>query len=50
MFQVLFALVAVVAASVHLAFSGQRRSNRATIAGTYLLYLLFIYVGLMGGV
>lgn len=48
MFQVFFALVSVVAASVHVAFSPQRRNSRAAIAGTYLLYLLFFYVGLMG--
>lgn len=48
MFQVIFTLIAVVGASVHLAFSPQRRSSKAAIAGTYLLYLLFIYVGLMG--
>ena len=48
MFQVFFTLVAVVAASVHIAFSPQRRTSGAAIAGTYLLYLLFIYVGLMG--
>jgi hypothetical protein len=49
MFQVFFAVVAVVLASIHLAVSPQRRSSGATVAGTYLLYLLFIYVGLMGG-
>ena len=48
MFQVFFTLVAVVAASVHIAFSPQRRASGAAIAGTYLLYLLFFYVGLMG--
>src|ERR1700749_1038640 len=48
MIQVFFTLVAVVAASVHIAFSPQRRSSRAAVAGTYLLYLLFFYVGLMG--
>jgi hypothetical protein len=48
MFQVVFAVAAIVAASIHLAFSEQRRSSRAAIAGTYLLYLLFIYIGLMG--
>ena len=48
MFQVIFTLVAVVGASIHLAFSSGRRSSRAAIAETYLLYLLFIYVGLMG--
>ena len=48
MFQVIFTLIAVVGASVHLAFSPKRRSRGAAIAGTYLLYLLFFYVGLMG--
>src|SRR5271168_2678318 len=48
MFQVIFTLIAVVIASVQLAFSPKRRSSGATIAGTYLLYLLFFYVGLMG--
>jgi hypothetical protein len=48
MLQVFFAVVALVAASVHLAFSAQRRSRPATIVGTYIIYLLFIYVGLMG--
>jgi hypothetical protein len=48
MFQVIFAVLAIVAASIHLAFSAQRRSSRVAIARTYLLYLLFIYVGLMG--
>lgn len=48
MFQVVFTLIAVVGASVHLAFSPKRRSSGAAIAGTYLLYLLFFYVGVMG--
>jgi hypothetical protein len=48
MIQVFFTLVAVAAASVHVAFSPQRRRSGAAIAGTYLLYLLFFYVGLMG--
>ena len=48
MFQVVFTLMAVVGASVHLAFSPERRRSGAAIAGTYLLYLLFFYVGLMG--
>jgi hypothetical protein len=48
MFQVFFTLAAVVAASVHVAFSRQRRNNRAAIVETYLLYLFFLYVGLMG--
>jgi hypothetical protein len=41
MFQVFFTLVAVVAASIHLALSPQRRKTGAAIAGTYLQYLLF---------
>src|SRR5580700_10381628 len=48
MFQVIFTLIAVVGASVHLAFSPERRRSGAAVAGTYLLYLLFFYVGLMG--
>jgi len=48
MFQVIFVVLAVVAASIHLAFSVPSRRTRADIAATYLLYLLFIYVGLMG--
>jgi hypothetical protein len=48
MFQVAFAAAAIIAASIHLAFSQLRRSSDAAIAETYLLYLLFIYVGLMG--
>ncbi len=48
MFQLVFAVIALAAASIHLAFSSRRRSSSAAIAGTYLLYLLVIYVGLMG--
>lgn len=48
MFQVIFVVLAVVAASIHLAVSASSRRTRATVAATYLLYLLFIYVGLMG--
>src|ERR1700727_1063152 len=48
MFQVVFAALALVAASIHLGLSSSRRSSRAAIAATYLLYLLVIYVGLMG--
>ena len=48
MFNVFFAVVALIAASIHLACSPRRRSSGAAIAGTYLIYLLFIYVGLMG--
>jgi hypothetical protein len=48
MFQVIFVVLAVIAASIHLAFSPDRRKSGAAIGGTYLLYLLFFYVGLMG--
>jgi hypothetical protein len=48
MFQIIFTLIAVVVASIHLAFSPERRKSGAATAGTYLLYLLFFYVGLMG--
>jgi hypothetical protein len=48
MFQVIFTLIAVLGASIHLTFSPKRRSSKAAIAGTYLLYLLFFYVGVMG--
>jgi hypothetical protein len=48
MFQVIFVVLAVIAASIHLAFSPRRRKSGAAIMGTYLLYLLFFYVGLMG--
>jgi hypothetical protein len=48
MIQIVFTLVALAGASVHLAFSPKRRSSGVAIAGTYLLYLLFFYVGLMG--
>jgi hypothetical protein len=47
-FQVLFAAFAVVAASIHIGLSARRRSSGVAITETYLLYLLFIYVGLMG--
>ena len=45
MFQVVFAVLALVAASIHLGASSSRRSSKAA---TYLLYLLVIYVGMMG--
>ncbi len=48
MFNLVFALVALVAASVHIAVSAKRRSSRMAIVGTYLVYLFFVYVGLMG--
>lgn len=48
MLQVFFALFALVAASIHVALSAKRRSGAAAIVETYLIYFLFIYVGLMG--
>jgi hypothetical protein len=48
MFQVIFTLIAIVSASIHLALSPKRRSTGVAVAGTYLLHLLFVYVGLMG--
>jgi hypothetical protein len=48
MFNLFFALLAVVAASIHLLFSSQRRSSAHAIAATYLIYFLFFYVGVMG--
>jgi hypothetical protein len=48
MFQLFFVLPSLLAASIHLALSPKRRSDGTAIAETYLLYLLVIYVGLMG--
>jgi hypothetical protein len=48
MFQLFFVALAVLGASIHIALSRKRRSSGAAIVETYLLYLFFIYVGLMG--
>jgi hypothetical protein len=48
MFNLVFALIAVIAASLHIAFSPKRRSSRLIIIDTFLIYLFVIYVGLMG--
>ncbi|MEO6965454.1 MAG: DUF6790 family protein [Acidobacteriaceae bacterium] len=48
MFNVVFAVAAVLGATIHIAFSPRRRSSGVAIAETYLIYLFFIYVGLMG--
>src|SRR5271156_3687773 len=48
MVQVIFVVLAVIAASIHLALSPSSRSSGAAIAETFLLYLLFFYVGLEG--
>ncbi len=45
---VFFAVSALLGASIHVALSPLRRSSGALIAETYLVYLLFIFVGLMG--
>ena len=41
-------LLALGTATVHLAVSSRSRTSRTAIAKTFLLYLLFVYVGLMG--
>lgn len=48
MFQLIFVLLAVVPASIHVAISTKRRRSTAAIAETYLLYFFVVYVGLMG--
>jgi hypothetical protein len=48
MIQSIFVILALAAASIHLALSRDSRSSKVSIAGTYLLYLLVLYVGLMG--
>lgn len=48
MFQLIFLLLALIGASIHLALSPKWRGSGTAIACTYLIYLLFIYVGLMG--
>jgi hypothetical protein len=48
MFNLMFAVVAVLAASVHLMLSSRRRSSARSAAATYLIYFLVFYVGVMG--
>lgn len=48
MIQVFFVVLSVVLASIHIAFSAKRRSSGRAVAETYLIYLLFFYVGVMG--
>ncbi len=48
MLQIFFAVLALVAASIHLIVSAKRRSSALHVVGTYLVYLFFIYVGVMG--
>src|SRR5277367_186965 len=48
MVQIVFVVLAVIAAFIHLALSPNSRSSGAAIAETFLLYLLFFYVGLEG--
>ena len=47
MFQLLFVLLAAIGASIHLVV-WRRRESGAVAADLYLLYLLVIYVGVMG--
>src|SRR3984885_15799391 len=48
MLQVFFAVAAMVGATIHVGFSRKRRSGVVMVVGTYLIYFLFIYVGLLG--
>jgi hypothetical protein len=48
MIQVFFVVLALVLATVHVAVSPKRRSSGRAVAETYLIYLLFLYVGVMG--
>jgi hypothetical protein len=48
MFQVFFAGLAFLSGTLNLAISPKSRGNSVSIAATYLLHFLFIYVGLMG--
>jgi len=48
MFQIVFVVLALIAASIHLAVFPSSRAGKPAIVRTYLLYLLVIYVGLMG--
>jgi hypothetical protein len=48
MFNLVFALAAFAAASIHLGLSPSRRGSGRAVAATYLVYFLFVYVGLMG--
>ena len=48
MFQLIFVVLSLIAASIHLALSPIARSSKAAIARTFLLYLFVFYVGLMG--
>jgi hypothetical protein len=48
MINVFFAVLSILLATVHLAFSPKQRSTRHGVAETYLIYFLFFYVGVMG--
>jgi hypothetical protein len=48
MFQLVFIVLSLVAASIHLAVSPNSRAGNLAIVRTYLLYLFVVYVGLMG--
>jgi len=48
MIQVFFVTLAVVLGAIHIAVSKKRRSSGRAVAETYLIYLLFFYVGVMG--
>jgi hypothetical protein len=48
MINVMFAVLALLTATIHIALSRRRRGSTPAIVETYLLHALFIYVGLMG--
>ena len=48
MINVMFAVLALLTATIHIALSRQRRRSTPAIVETYLLHALLIYVGLMG--
>jgi hypothetical protein len=48
MINLMFAVLALLTPTIHIALSRQRRRNTPAIVETYLLHALFIYVGLMG--
>ena len=48
MFQLIFVALALLGATLQLAASPSSRRDNHAIVGTYLLWLFFVYVGLMG--
>ena len=48
MFQLIFVVLALIGASLHLSLSRRRRSSGFLMAETFLLHLFVFYVGVMG--